>query len=388
MSDLQSVLKEALSEKLNQIILSNSRNASEATKVKIRPVRIGGELRFQETRFQGTKVFHENFQPEEIALRIENYLRDLFRQGEMDWDGGNATVLVSKKGKTTIKVRKSIQGQPGTVSPDVMSHDRVKHYILPEGEPVDFLIGLGVQTPEGKIRKERYDKFRQINRYLEFIEDVLEALPKDRTLHIVDFGCGKSYLTFAMYYYLHVKEGRDLRVTGLDLKEDVIRSCNEMAEKLGYDGLHFEKGDIGAYREEDRADMVVSLHACDVATDYALEKAVKMGASVILAVPCCQHELNRQIRCEILRPALKYGIIKERMAALLTDAVRAQILERQGYDTQILEFIDMEHTPKNLLIRAVKRRGMRRAFAAQGLREMEDFLQIHPMLERLAGEEE
>lgn len=388
MSDIQSVLEEALSEKLNQIILSNSRDIAEAAKVKIRPVRIGGELRFQETRFQGTKVFHENFQREEIALRIENYLRDLFRQGELEWAGGNATVLVSKKGKTTVKVRKSPQGQSGAASPDSMSHNRVKRYVLPEGEPVDFLIGLGVQTPEGKIRKEHYDKFRQINRYLEFIEDVLEALPGDRTLHIVDFGCGKSYLTFAMYYYLHVKEGRDLRVTGLDLKEDVIRSCNEMAEKLGYDGLHFEKGDIGAYREEDRADMVVSLHACDVATDYALEKAVKMGASVILAVPCCQHELNRQIKCEVLRPALKYGIIKERMAALLTDAVRAQILERQGYDTQILEFIDMEHTPKNLLIRAVKRRGMRTASAAQGLREMEEFLQIHPMLERLTGEEE
>ena len=388
MDDIQSVLKEALSEKLNQIILSNSRDAGVSVKVKIRPVQIGGELRFQETRFQGTKVFHENFRREEIALRIENYLRDLFRQGEMDWDGGKATVLVSKKGKVTVKVRKSPQGQPGKVSPDSMSHNRVKHYILPEGEPVDFLIGLGVQTPEGKIRRERYDKFRQINRYLEFIEDVLEALPKDRTLHIVDFGCGKSYLTFAMYYYLHVKEGRDLRVTGLDLKEDVIRRCNEMAEKLGYDGLHFEKGDIGAYREEDRADMVVSLHACDVATDYALEKAVKMGASVILAVPCCQHELNRQIRCEVLRPALKYGIIKERMAALLTDAVRAQILESQGYDTQILEFIDMEHTPKNLLIRAVKRHGMRAASGGQGLREMEDFLQIHPMLETLTGEEE
>ncbi len=393
MDDIRSILEEALSEKLNQIVLSNSRDAARAVKVKIRPVQIGGELKFQETRYQGTKVFHENFGREETALRIENYLRELFRQGQMDWDGGTAAVLVSKKGKITVKARRSgafvnasADGPAGDPALR-LAHNRVKRYLLPEGEPVDFLVELGVQTPEGKIRKERYDKFRQINRYLEFIEDVLEELPKDRTLHVVDFGCGKSYLTFAMYYYLHVKQGRDLQVTGLDLKEDVIRHCNETAEKLGYEGLHFEMGDIGAYRGEERADMVVSLHACDTATDYALEKAMKMGASVILAVPCCQHELNRQISCEVLRPALKYGVIRERISALLTDAVRAQILERQGYDTQILEFIDMEHTPKNLLIRAVKRQGMRAPSAGKGLAEMEEFLRIHPLLERLTGEE-
>lgn len=166
---------------------------------------------------------------------------------------------------------------------------------MQDGEPVDFLIGLGVQTPDGHIVKARYDKFRQINRYLEFIEDILDDLPKDRTIRIIDFGCGKSYLTFAMYYYLHVQQKRDIQVTGLDLKEDVIRHCNELAGKLGYNALRFETGDISTYEGADAVDMVVSLHACDTATDYALYKAVNWGASVILAVPCCQHEINGQI---------------------------------------------------------------------------------------------
>ena len=253
---------------------------------------------------------------------------------------------------------------------------------------MDFLVGLGVQTPDGRVTKAKFDKFRQINRYLEFIEDVIEELPKDRTIRIIDFGCGKSYLTFAMYYYLHELQHRDIRVTGLDLKTDVIRHCNELAEKLGYDCLKFERGDISTYEGTDVADMVVTLHACDLATDYALDKAVKWGARVILAVPCCQHELNRQIQCDDLKPVLKYGIIKERMAALLTDALRADLLEQQGYETQILEFIDMEHTPKNLLIRAVKKSGMRPK-SGLGIRKnsdittVMDLLHVEPTLEKL-----
>lgn len=398
MNELEKLLAEALNEDLNQIILSNTRDAEKGTKMRIRPVLIGGDLKFQETRFQGTKVFHENFSREEIALRIKEHMETLFKQGEVSAKALEATILVSKKGKMTVKVRKSAVEKQGlsekaveegsTDNLERLAHNRKKQYILQDGEPVDFLIGLGVQTPEGRITKNRYDKFKQINRYLEFIEDVLEELPKGRTIHIVDFGCGKSYLTFAMYYYLHVKEGRDIRVTGLDLKEDVIRNCNELAARLGYENLSFQQGDISTYHGENPADMVVSLHACDTATDYALEKAIRWGASVILAVPCCQHELNRQIKCDVLKPALQYGLIKERMAALLTDAVRAQILETQGYDTQILEFIDMEHTPKNILIRAVKRKAMKPSGAAKGLRSMEEYLQIHPTLERLMGEKE
>ncbi|MCR5459483.1 MAG: SAM-dependent methyltransferase [Acetatifactor sp.] len=401
MEELQKVLETALDEKLDRIILSNTRDASVSTKSRIRPVLIGGELKFQETRYQGTKVFHENFSREEMAERILKEMQELYRQGEISGGTIDATVLVSKKGKMTVKARRHAgaaeapdnakKGQGSNVetvgNAKTLDHNRVKTYLLPEGEPIDFLVRLGVQTPDGRITKNRYDKFRQINRYLEFIEDVLEELPKEGTIHVVDFGCGKSYLTFAAYYFLHVKQGRDLAVTGLDLKEDVIRNCNALARELGYDGLHFEQGDISAYKGE-KADVVISLHACDLATDYALEKAVKWGAKVIMAVPCCQHELNRQIKNDVLRPALKYGIIKERMAALLTDAVRAEILEREGYDVQILEFIDMEHTPKNLLIRAVKRSKMRRSSAARSLRGMEEFLQISPTLERLLPEEQ
>ena len=250
-------------------------------------------------------------------------------------------------------------------------------------------MSLGVQTPQGQVIRAKYDKFRQINRYLEFIEDVCDKLPADRTIRIVDFGCGKSYLTFAMYYYLHQLEHRDVRVTGLDLKTEVIRNCGRLAKRLQYEKLDFREGDISSFQDDGKVDMVVSLHACDRATDYALEKAVKWGAEVILAVPCCQHELNGQIRCDLLQPIFKYGLIKERMAALITDALRADLLEKKGYDTQILEFIDMEHTPKNLLIRAVKRRGMRPkggilSEEKSGALDLAmEFLQVNPTLKEL-----
>ena len=227
--------------------------------------------------------------------------------------------------------------------------------MLEEGVPVPFLQDLGVMTQDGKIVRAKSDKFRQINRFLEFIEDILPELDKGRELTILDFGCGKSYLTFAMYYYLHELKEYEITIIGLDLKKEVIRHCNELSEKYGYEKLHFYQGDIASYTGRDEVDMVVTLHACDTATDYALEKAVKWNAKVILSVPCCQHELNRQIANKELYPIMDYGILKERMAALLTDGIRAKLLENAGYETQILEFIDMEHTPKNLLIRAVKR---------------------------------
>jgi len=269
------------------------------------------------------------------------------------------------------------------VETSALSHNREKQYILKEGMPVDFLVGLGVQSPDGHISKNRYDKFRQINRYLEFIQDILDKLPADRTVRIIDFGCGKSYLTFAMYYYLHVLQKREVRITGLDLKKDVIAHCNQLAKECGYHNLTFEVGDISTYEGENAVDMVVSLHACDTATDFAIEKAISWGAQVIMAVPCCQHEVNRQISSKELQPLLKYGLIKERMSALITDAVRANLLEEQGYDTQILEFIDMEHTPKNLLIRAVKKNEPKRIKREIGIRETMEFLQIDPTLKKL-----
>lgn len=386
MDDLRTVLRDVLNEKLIQMTLSHSRRPETAEKLKLRPVRIRETLFFQETLYRGTQVFHANYQAEETAERLAGYLTDTFRQAQMVSETEEITVLVSKKGTVTIKRKKKAgkAQEDGMQKPSrELAHNRVKQYILREGEPVDFLVGLGVQTADGRVTKAYYDKFRQINRYLEFIEDILDQLPTDRTIRIIDFGCGKSYLTFAMYYYLHQLQGRDIRVTGLDLKPDVIGRCNRLAEQLQYENLSFEVGDIKSYGGEDQVDMVVSLHACDKATDYALEKAVKWGARVILAVPCCQHELNGQISCELLQPVLKYGIIKERMAALITDALRADILEQNGYETQILEFIDLEHTPKNLLIRAVRTGRMRPTSGKVSAEQTMEFLRVHPTLKEL-----
>lgn len=385
MEKLKELFQQMLNVDLIQMTLSNSRNADRAGKVKIRPVLLKGELFFQETLYRGTQVFHKNFTDSELLPRLMEYMENLFQQAEVKGRTREATALVSRKGTVTVKVRK-LAGQeaaPGR-EPDNLSHNRTKQYILQEGQPVDFLVGLGVQTPDGRIARAKYDKFRQINRYLEYIEDVLDRLPSDRTIRIIDFGCGKSYLTFAMYYYLCQIQGRDIQVTGLDLKKDVIEHCNRLAEELHYGRLHFEQGDIQSYQGADAVDMVVSLHACDKATDYALEKAVKWGAGVIMAVPCCQHELNGQMHCDILQPVLKYGLIRERMSALITDALRANLLESQGYQVQILEFIDMEHTPKNLMIRAVKENKIRKPDkTGVSMEEVMRFLQVDPTLGRL-----
>ena len=375
------MFQQTLNRELIQMTLSGTMDPARAEKVKVRPVMIRDELLFQETLYRGTQVFHANFGPEELTARLTDYMGSLFRQAQINSALLEATALVSRKGKVTIRRKQKQSARKQDRPASDLAHDRSRQYILNEGKPVDFLLDLGVQTPDGRIIKAKYAKFRQINRYLEFIEDILDKLPRDRTIRIIDFGCGKSYLTFAMYYYLHTLQGRDIQVTGLDLKEDVIQNCNALAQKLGYDRLHFEQGDISGYQGADKVDMVVSLHACDKATDYALEKAVKWGAEVILAVPCCQHELNGQIYCDTLQPILKYGVIKERMAALITDALRADLLEQQGYDTQILEFIDMEHTPKNLMIRAVKGRGMRPRRAS--IDEVTEFLQVKPVLKEL-----
>ena len=266
-----------------------------------------------------------------------------------------------------------------------LSHNRMKRYLLPEGTPVPFLVDLGVQTKEGRIVRAKYDKFRQINRFLEFIDDILPKLDKGRETTVIDFGCGKSYLTFAMYYYLHQVKGYPLKIIGLDLKKDVIVRCNQLARQYGYDRLTFLCGDIASYDGVDQVDMVVTLHACDTATDYALAKAVQWGARVILSVPCCHHELNGQMENELLKPVLQYGLIKERMAALCTDALRAELLESRGYRTQLLEFIDMEHTPKNILIRAV--RDGKPKNNRKEIRNIFEFLSVRPTLSELLWSE-
>lgn len=357
MSDLQSLFTDCLNETLIRVILSNPSSKDGVIKICARPVLKNKSLLFQIEEYTKTQVFHKNLTAGDAGSYLTGKLSSdtssqtaEFKNALVETKSFTANVLVSKKGTITIKKKMNTSAKQPKIS---LSHNRKKKYILEEGIPVPFLIDLGVMTQNGSIVNAHYDKFRQINRFLEYIEDILPSLPTGRELRILDFGCGKSYLTFAIYYYLKVLKGYPVRITGLDLKEDVIRHCNKLAVKYGYDKLEFLCGDIAYYDGCSQVDMVVTLHACDTATDYALAKAVGWGAKVILSVPCCQHELNKQMKNDLLSPVLHYGILKERMAALMTDGLRAQILEANGYRTQILEFIDMAHTPKNLLIRAL-----------------------------------
>ncbi len=376
MENLRTLLKEQMNIDFMSAVLSGPRAKDGTAKVKVRPLMKKDTLLFQLEIFRGNQAFHKNLESEAAAEEVLKFMQEM-RQMQMDTKTASYTVLVSKKGKVTIK--KKMRKEP--VKMVSMSHNRKKQYVLEEGTAVPFLVDLGVMTQEGKVVHARFDKFRQINRFLEFVEDILPELPKDRQVTILDFGCGKSYLTFAMYYYLHELKGYDIRIIGLDLKKDVIRHCNKLSEKYGYQKLHFLEGNIADYTGVDAVDMVVTLHACDTATDFALAKAVGWNAKVILSVPCCQHELNRQIKNDVLAPVLEYGLIKERMAALITDAMRAQYLEREGYRAQILEFIDMEHTPKNILIRAVKT-GKRKDNQA-AIEACENALHIAPTLGQL-----
>ena len=353
MTEIKEFLDKYVNADLVRILISNARSTDTPGKLQVRPVPVKGEIQYQVTSIQGTKAIHAKYEKEALISYLTEQMERNFRQMQLEGRNVQGRVLVSKKGKMDIKARE-IKGKGKEDFAPMLSHNRTKKYLLKEGVPVPWLIDLGVMTPEGKIKNSRYDKFKQLNRYLEFIQDILPKLPKGREIRIIDFGCGKSYLTFAMYYYLRELKHYDIRVTGLDLKADVIEKCQRLADQYGYDRLKFQQGDIASYEGADQVDMVVTLHACDTATDFALAKAVKWGASVILSVPCCQHELNRQVENETLAPILEYGILKERFAALLTDGLRAQMLKSAGYDTQILEFISMEHTPKNLLIRAVK----------------------------------
>lgn len=350
--DITQLLDICISDKLIDMVISGQKNKSEdkAVKVRIRPVILKNEIEYQVSEFVGRKVLHSNHSAADVKKKIIDYMTEDFKQAQINMTDAAATILSSKSKTLTCKYKKAGQLK---VQRD-LSHNRTKKYIIQEGKPVAFMIDLGVMGQDGKIIRTRYDKFRQINRFLEYIEDILPKLDKERELTIIDFGCGKSYLTFAMYYYLKELKGYNIRIIGLDLKADVIEHCNELRTRYGYDKLDFYVGDIATYKDVDKVDMVVTLHACDTATDYALAKAVKWGAEVILSVPCCQHEANRTIKSDILSPVMDYGILKERMAAIVTDATRAKLLTANGYDTQILEFIDMEHTPKNLLIRAVK----------------------------------
>jgi SAM-dependent methyltransferase len=318
---------------------------------------------------------HKNLTPDEAVTEV-NELLETFRQGQFQLKDSDLQFQLSKKFKVTLKEKQTAQKEVQ------LSHNREKQYVLPLDEPVPFLIRLGIQSADGKVKRQKYDKFKQINRFLEFIEDSLKYLPADRTVRILDFGSGKSYLTFALYHFLHEMKGYDVHITGLDLKKEVIEECASIAKDLGYERLEFLVGDINEYEGETAVDMVVTLHACDVATDMALARAVRWGAKVILSVPCCQKELNRQIQAPNLDVMLQHGLIKERFASLATDSIRAELLGLVGYDAQLLEFIDLEHTPKNIMIRAYLTN--RQATPETKVRYLafKQMLQADPFLER------
>ncbi len=379
MEQLRELLESCINKELINAVLSNPKDKEGIQKVKVRPVLMKGEMVFQCEEFRNNQAFHVNCKEDKICESLMEYMTRM-RQMQIETKRHTALVLVSKKGKVTIK-KKTQKNREKTAD---LSHNRKKQYILEEGIVVPFLQDLGVMTEEGKIVRAKFDKFRQINRFLEFIEDILPQLKKEKETTILDFGCGKSYLTFAMYYYLHELKGYDIRIIGLDLKKDVIQYCNGLAGKYGYKKIQFLEGDIAEYEGVSKVDMVVTLHACDTATDYALAKAVGWKADVILSVPCCQHELNGQMENDILSPIMKYGLLKERMAALVTDGLRAQYLEQEGYDVQVLEFIDMEHTPKNILIRAV--RNEKKKKTSDMTKPCEEFLHVQPTIGRLLTE--
>ena len=300
--------------------------SDEVKRVRLKPVELKGLYMIQ-FEYQYERVLkHENLDMSDVPEKLRLLLQQ-FRQIQAEFEEEKVQIQLSKKFKVLWKSERV--NSKKVVN---LSHNRKKNYLLDEDTSYPFLVRLGVQTPDGKVKKQKHDKFRQINRFVEFIDDALDYLPKDRPVRILDFGSGKSYLTFALYHYLHIEKGLDIRVTGLDLKKEVIEECQQIANDLNYEHLEFLVGDINDYNEETSVDMVVTLHACDVATDMALARAVKWGAKVILSVPCCQHELNTQLNSPALEVMLQHGLVKERFAALATDSIRAELLKLVGYE--------------------------------------------------------
>lgn len=338
-------------QKLYQAVLSSPLKKGEdiAKKVTVRPIQLKEGLVFQFEYFFDKKVLHKNVSVNEVTVLLNELITTTYKQTLIKAESLQLHILTSKQGKVTVKRKGSIEK-----SKPVLEHNRAKMRIFEEGKPIAFLVELGIMTNEGKVHAKKQDKFRQINRFIEMVDDVVSYLPKQKRLKIIDFGCGKSYLTFALYHYLAIEHRYEVDIIGLDLKKDVIAFCNDLASKLKYNDLRFLVGDIAEYNDVADADMIVTLHACNTATDAAIGKAVQWGASVIMSVPCCQHELFPQIEQPLLSSIVDQGLLKERFSALATDGMRGQLLEVLGYKVQMLEFIDPEHTPKNLMIRAVK----------------------------------
>lgn len=337
-----------------KIVMSKLRKGVDTKYVKINVLK--KDKYYQAECYTTTQVFHQKFSDEELLEFCLDKMTNEYMQLNAWSDSFEYQLLVSKKGAVSFKKKAAAKGTKPVAQED---HNRKKKYLVEEGSDVPPLVDMGIFTQNGKVVADKYDKFKQINRFLEIIDDSLKTYKykEERPLKIIDFGCGKSYLTFVLYYFLTEIKKYKVNMIGLDLKEDVIRKCNESAKKYGYDSLSFMVGDIGCYKDDVPADMVITLHACDTATDYALYHAISWKAKMIFSVPCCQHELNKQFDAKSLDILARYGIVKERVSALMTDSIRANLLEYCGYKTQVMEFVDFENTPKNLLIRAVRKDG-------------------------------
>lgn len=383
MNEVEKLIDEVFTnDKLIYGVLSKVRKKDQDnyTKVTLKPILIKGEKVIQITYHYNNKVIHKNLSKEEAAVEGSTLLDTYFRQGVLYTKEADYQILISKKGKAKILKKKATRSEVD------LSHNRKKKYIIEEGEPCTFLNRLGVMNEKGKVYSKKYDKFKQINRFLEMVADVISKEDIKGTFNIVDFGCGKSYLTFALYYYLKETLDIDVNIVGLDLKKDVINFCNRVVGDLNYDKLKFIHGDIKQFEGMDRVNMVVTLHACNTATDDALAKAVKWDADIILSVPCCHHELLDKIHNNVMKPMEKHGIIKERLSTLVTDSLRANVLEILGYSTQLLEFIDMEHTPKNILIRAVKTKNENKK-AVEEYKAFKEFWNLNDLyIEKVMGE--
>lgn len=364
-------------------VWSNPRTGP-VSKITARPIQLKEKVYIQFSTLKENKEYHYNIEKKEIE-EIENYIKahcSTFKQLQIFTSTMDYQLLINKKGEAHIK-----KNPPSKKLADNIDHNKQKKYILDNKTSEAFLIELGIMTHDGTIKPSKYDKYKQINKYLEIIKTVIDDLKgsiNHKPIRIIDFGCGKSYLTFAMYHYLHHILNIDVDIVGLDLKKDVIELCNNLSKRLGYTNLSFEVGDIGQYVTDKEIDIVVSLHACNTATDIAIAKGISWNAKAILAVPCCHHECFTQISNETLKPVLKHGILKEKVAALITDGLRATLLEALGYKVNVMEFIDMQHTPKNILLKAIKKEGVKFNYQAYiQYKKLSDELGLSLSLEKM-----
>lgn len=366
MEELEQYLTNMINDEIIKFIISKPKNKNtNYQKIVVEKK----DKYYQFSKYTIKQVFHENVKEENIINALFTLINNNYLQVNGFKTGFEYILLISKKGSCHFKKKHSEQ-----VLENTNLHNRKKNYILQEGNVIEPLIDMGIFTKDGKIINAMYDKYKQINRFIEIIDDCIKD-KEFKSLNIIDFGCGKSYLTFIVYYYLVEIKHIDAHIIGLDLKADVIKKCNEAKDKYKYKNLKFDLGDINGYKAPFNVDMVITLHACDTATDYALYNAIKWNAKMIFSVPCCQHELNNQLHTNKFSILENYGIIKERFAALATDAIRGNILEYFGYKTQLLEFIDFDHTPKNILIRAIKRNETSYALKEKKLNEINSLIQ-------------